>query len=105
MSGGNDGRSAATVSVHVGGDGWVLCHTYKWTSPILVVSAGSTSVCISIKGGQEDLPATAVAFARDLAASAQRFAAECERLHAVHEQVGTHNSDPSPIRVSAGGSQ
>jgi hypothetical protein len=101
----DDGRSAATLSVHVGDDGRVLCHTYKWTTPILVVSAGSASVCISIKGGQEDMPATALAFARDLAASTQRFAAECERLHAVREQASTHNSDLSPARVTAGGSQ
>jgi hypothetical protein len=102
---GDDGRSAATLSVLVGDDGRVLCHTYKWTTPILVVSAGSASVCISIKGGQGDMPATAVAFARDLAASAQRFAAECERLHTMHERASTHNSDPSPARVTAGNSQ
>jgi hypothetical protein len=102
---GDDGRSAATHSVHVGDDGRVICHTYKWTTPILVVSAGSASVCISIKGGHEDMPAPAVAFARDLAASAQRFAIECERLHTMHEQASTHNSGPTPVRVSAGGSQ
>jgi hypothetical protein len=100
---GKEGRSATTLSAHVGDDGRVLCHTYKWTGPILVVSAGSASVCISIKGGQEDMPATAVAFARDLAASAERFAAECERLHAVHEQARAHDSDPSPAQVTAGG--
>jgi hypothetical protein len=101
---GDEGRSATTVSAHVGDDGRVICHTYKWTGPILVVSAGSASVCISIRSGQEDMPAAAVTFARDLAAGAQRFAAECERLHAVHEQASAHNSDPSP-RASAGGSQ
>jgi hypothetical protein len=46
-----------------------------------------------------------VAFARDLAASAQRFATECERLHAVHEQASTHNSGPPSARITAGASQ
>ena len=98
---GDGSRSATTVSAHVGDDGRVICHTYKWTTPILVVSAGSASVCISITGGHEGMPATAVTFARELAASAQQFAAECERLHAVHEQASTLH----PARMTASGSQ
>jgi len=90
--------SGMTLSAHVGDDGRVICHTYKWTTPILVVSAGPASVCISIKGGREDMPAQAVAFARELAASAQRFADECERLHTLHGQA----TSPAPVRAASG---
>ena len=44
------------------------------------------------------MPATAVAFARELAASAQQFADECERLHAVHEQASTAATGPAGDR-------
>jgi hypothetical protein len=91
-----------TLSAHVGDDGRVICHTYKWTGPILVVSAGPASVCISIKGGQEDMPAAAVAFARELAASAQQFADECERLHALHGQASNPGRAQAPLRVATG---
>jgi hypothetical protein len=91
-----------TLSAHVGDDGRVICHTYRWTTPILVVSAGPASVCISIKGGREDMPAPAVAFARELAASAQRFAEECERLHALPGQASNSGRVQAPSRVAAG---
>ena len=99
-----EGRgSAMTVSAHVGDDGRVTCHTYKWTTPILVVSAGPASVTISIKDGRDDMPAPAVAVARDLAASAQRFADECERLHALHHGQASHpGRAQAPSRVAAG---
>jgi hypothetical protein len=91
-----------TVSAHVGDDGRVICHTYKWTTPILVISAGPASVCISIKDGRDDMPAPAVAFAGELAASAQRFADECERLHKLHGQASNPGRAPKPSRVAAG---
>ena len=97
----DDGPSAMTVSAHVGDDGRVTCHTYKWTTPILVVSAGAASVCISIKDGRDDMPAPAVAFARELVACAQRFADECERLHALHGASNPGRAQ-APSRVPAG---
>jgi len=98
---GEQDRSGTTVSTQVGDDGRVICHTYKLTSPILVVSAGLASVCISIKGGREHMPAQAVTFARDLAACAQQFADECERLHQVHERAGGPDRAQAPPRLAA----
>jgi hypothetical protein len=100
---GDEGPSAMTVSAHVGDDGRVICHTYRWTTPILVVSVGPASVTISIKDGRDDMPAPAVAFASALAASAQRFADECERLHALHHgQASNSGRAQAPAQVAAG---
>ena len=101
MSGGQD-RSGTTVSTQVGDDGRVICHTYQRTTPILVLDAGAASVSVSIKGGREAMPAPAVAFARDLAACAQRFPDECERLHALHQKAsGRPVRGQAPSRVAA----
>jgi hypothetical protein len=50
------------------------------------------SVCISI-ADRTAMPARAVTFARELAAQAAVFAAECERLHAAL---------PAPLAEAAG---
>jgi hypothetical protein len=60
----------------------VDCYTYDRTTMLLSVRAGRMVVCISI-ADRTAMPARAVAFARELAAQAAAFAAECERLHAV----------------------
>jgi len=74
-------RSFGTASVHVGADWQVRCSAYPREAPILTVDAGCSSVTVTIAGrGAPGEPG--VAFARDLAAQAARFAAECERLHA-----------------------
>ncbi len=79
MSGGRE--SFGSANVHAGPGAHVDCHTYKATTPILSIRAGRMSVCISI-ADRTAMPAHAVAFARELAAQATAFAAECERLHA-----------------------
>jgi hypothetical protein len=68
-----------SVSFHAGEDTDVRCHTYEDATPILSLDSGRLSVSISIAG--RAVPTEAVAFARELAAGAARFAAECERLH------------------------
>jgi hypothetical protein len=99
---GDDDRSGMTVSAHAGGDGRVICHTYERTTPILVVSTGPSSLSISIKDGRAQMPAAAVAFARELAACAQRFADECQRLHELHGQAGNPGPVRGPSRLAAG---
>jgi len=95
--------SVMTVSAHVGEDGRVTCHTYKLTTPILVITTGPASVCLSVKGGREDMPAQAVAFARDLAACAQQFADECQRLHGLHRRATRPDSAQAPPGMAAAG--
>ena len=76
----SDGRSTAHIGVHIGGDWWLHLSTYADHSPILDIDAGSTSVSLSFDGQQ--LTASAVKFAGELAEKAARFATEVERMHA-----------------------
>ena len=69
------------MDAHAGQGARVDCYTYEATTPILSVCAGRLTVSISI-ADRTVIPAHAVAFARELAAQAAVFAAECERLHA-----------------------
>jgi hypothetical protein len=90
VSGGQE--SFGLANVHAGEGAHVDCHTYDRTTPILSVRAGRMSVCISI-ADRTAMPARAVTFARELAAQAAVFAAECERLHAAL---------PAPLAEAAG---
>jgi hypothetical protein len=74
-------QSFGVASVHVGADGRVRCSAYADALPILTVDAGDCSVRITIARQTPPGP-ECVRFARELAAEAARFAAECERLHA-----------------------
>jgi hypothetical protein len=74
-------ESFGSANVHAGEGAHVDCHTYDRTTPILSVRAGRMVVNISI-ADRTAMPARAVTFARELAAQAAMFAAECERLHA-----------------------
>ena len=90
-------NSFASVSVHVGDDWDLRCDTYPQTTPILTIGGGSTQAHFCI-AGRERITAEAVAFARELARQAARFAAECERLHAGqsgqgHSQVPAETAD------------
>lgn len=91
-----DSESATQSSVLVGDDWHLTCHAYKLTSPILAVSAGSATVSISIRA-REDMPASGVAFARELVRAAERFATECERLHALHNQPVSGTAGPARL--------
>lgn len=72
------GGSFGHVSLHIGEDWWTHLATYDDHPPILDVDAGSTSVTFSIGPHLTD---AVVAFARELADQAVRFAAEMERLY------------------------
>lgn len=74
------GRSFGRLGVHAGTDASVRCSTYPDKAPVLDVDAGPLSVALCIEG--RAVTAQAVQFARALAAQAQTFAAEVERLHA-----------------------
>jgi hypothetical protein len=76
----SDGKSFGNLGVYVGTDWRLACHTYADSTPILAVNVGRVALTIS----PEERQATdsAVAFARELAKQAARFAAEVERLHA-----------------------
>ncbi len=85
----SDGGSFGSTSVHVGADWHVRCSTYPTTTPILSIDAGNAAVSVSI-ADREHMPAEGLAFARELARQAARFAADCERLHAAqHDQCPT----------------
>jgi hypothetical protein len=74
------GGSLAHLGLHVGQDWSTWLSTYPDHSPILDITAGSTTVAISITGAKADQ--AAVEFARELARQTAGFAAEVERLHA-----------------------
>jgi hypothetical protein len=92
----SSGGSFAHLIVQVSGDWCTHLSTYDDHSPILDVDAGSTSVSVCIAGRTIDT--SAVDFARELAAQAARFAAEVERLHALHSR----NSEASESGAGAG---
>jgi hypothetical protein len=96
-----DSESATQIGVLVGEDWQVTCHAYKLTTPILSVTAGSETISVSI-GRRGDMPAWGVAFARELVRCAERFAAECERLHALHNYASAASGAPEPARLTAG---
>ena len=77
---GAKGDSFASASVHVGPDGWALCHTYSGARlPSLFVHAGRMSMTVYLSG--ETITADHVRFAEELAKVAVEFAAECARMH------------------------
>ena len=84
----SDGGSFSHLSIHLGSDWRVDCHTYDDHTPILTVDAGNVAVSFSIAGRSAD--AAALSFARALARDAQAFAAEIERLHAERAGTGGH---------------
>ncbi len=81
------GGSFSHLSLHVGTDWRVDCHTYDDDhTPILSVDAGSTAIACSLDNRLAGK--AAVQFARALAREAQVFAAEVERLHADRAATG-----------------
>jgi outer membrane murein-binding lipoprotein Lpp len=74
------GGSLAHLGLHIGEDWSTWLSTYPDHSPILDITAGSTTVAICITGNKADQ--AAVEFARELARQAAAFASEVERLHA-----------------------
>ena len=73
------GGSMTRIGVHAGQDWWTFLSTYPDHTPILDISCGSSTVSVCLSDRHAG-PA-AVAFARELAAQAAKFAAEVERLH------------------------
>ncbi len=69
------------MTLHAGPDAWVRCGTYtNGPLPNLSVAGGGLTMTLYLAG--EVIDAGHVRFARDLVTQVQRFAAECERLHA-----------------------
>jgi hypothetical protein len=81
----SDGGSFGSLGLHVGPDSWTRCHAYPDHSPILHITAASTSVSVQLVRGP--VGSEAVKFARDLLRGAERFAAEVERLHTEQQQA------------------
>lgn len=77
------GGSFTHVNMHVAEDWRTHLSTYPDHPPILDIGAGSTSVVFSTTGLR--VTEAAVEFARELASQAARFAAEVERLRAMHD--------------------
>ena len=72
--------SYSRVSVRVGSDWRVRCLTVTGHSPVLDIDAGEIEISVSLAG--QEIRASAVEFAAELAREAARFAAEVERLYA-----------------------
>ena len=91
MSGVAPGGSFGSASVHVGADGWALCHTYDGASlPSLLVHAGRTSMTVYLSG--DTITADHVRFSAELAKAAGEFAAECARMHDAAQASSTGTS-------------
>lgn len=94
-------ESFGSVSVPAGESVHVDCSLYEQTTPILSVYTGRLFVDISI-ADRTSIPAHAVAFARELASQAARFAAECERLHTAQQaQAPAETTVPGADEASA----
>ena len=78
------GKAFSRMTIHVTQDSRAECFSYVAHSPILNISAGSSSVGICLAG--DEITDKAVAFAQDLAEAARVFAAEVERLHAAESR-------------------
>ena len=77
------GGSFGNARLHVGTDWSVHCSAYADALPILTVDAGSSGLAITL--ADRSVPGErGVEFARELVREAERFAAECERLHTAH---------------------
>ena len=76
------------MSVHVGSDWQVRCLPLSGHPPLLDIGAGETEVSVSLAG--QEIRASAVEFATELAREAARFAAEVERLYA-DQQAATQD--------------
>ena len=91
MSG--DRASFSSFSLYVAAGTWVTCHRYAEQTPILSVSAGGSSVSLSVVGRKAT--DEAVKFARALAREAAAFAAEVERLNAELAAPGDSVAEPA----------
>jgi len=89
---GAKGDSFGSASVHVGSDGWALCHTYSGgaTLPSLYVHAGRLGITVYLSG--ETITTDHVRFAGELAKAAEQFAAECARMHEARQVSNTGTS-------------
>ena len=89
MSGSNG--SLSRVSVSVGSDWRVRCITSANYSPALDIEAGETEVSFILAG--QEIRASAVEFAAELARETGRFAAEVERRYG--DQQMAVRADPA----------
>jgi hypothetical protein len=94
----SQGGSFSHLSVHLGTDWRVDCHTYDDHTPILTVDAGNVAVSFSIAGRCAD--DAAVSFARALARDVQAFAADIERMHAAQGDAGDVGDDDSDTKAA-----
>jgi hypothetical protein len=77
--------SYSRVSVQVGADWQVRCMPVPKRTPVLDIDAGETEISVGIAG--QEIRASAVEFAAELARQASLFAAEVERRYA-DQQTG-----------------
>jgi hypothetical protein len=76
----SDWETFLNVSLHAGVDVRVRCTAYPDRLPILVVSSTPVSLMVTVPA--DAVGGAALGFARDFAAAAAAFLAECERLAA-----------------------
>jgi hypothetical protein len=86
--------SYSRINVLVGSDWQVRCLPVPTRVAVLDIDAGDTQISVSIAG--QEIRASAVEFAAELARAASQFAADVERLYA-DQQLGrdTRATDPA----------
>ena len=97
-------RSYSRVSVHVGSHWRVRCIPVTSQPPLLDIDAGETEISIGLTG--QEIRASAVEFAAELARETARFAAEVERRSASRPAPRTARPPirrPDPAQVRRGG--
>jgi hypothetical protein len=87
-------ESHSSTWLRVSGGTVACCHTYPDEAPILSLTTGRMSLDITLPDRQAVTRAEA-GFARDLADCAARFAADCERLAAQHENTAAPDAGGS----------
>jgi hypothetical protein len=81
--------SFGCVSVHLGANTRIICHTYPDSGPILSVDAGDVGLTVHVRR-HKTVDAADVVNAKTLADAVAVYLAECERLY--HDtQPDTHS--------------
>jgi hypothetical protein len=96
MSGGSP--SFGYADLHAGPDWEVRCTTTAGLPPVLAVSSGTMRIAISVT---RQMAADPAPFGRELARQAAQFAAECERLSAVHRDEASTGQSTHAHRPDA----
>ncbi|SQD94585.1 conserved hypothetical protein [Parafrankia sp. Ea1.12] len=87
MTGDEANRPSSThLSVHVGTDWRVLCHTYPDRPPILSLDINRAALTLAAADGA--VTPDHLRFARNLLAAVNTYVLDCERIHLAEQGAG-----------------